>query len=143
MAWRECSFTGPNITGRAPPFSKLLRFALVSGSRLALDVGLFVLLMHFGLCAGHANFISASAAVTFVYFVSTKRVFEIYRGLPVSAFFLYWIYQVLAVTAASWAVDAIVGLGALPILAKVLILPVTFSANYLFLDFLTRTKTSA
>jgi hypothetical protein len=37
-------------------------------------------------------------------------------------------------------VDAIVALGVLPVLAKALILPITFSANYLFLDYLTRTR---
>jgi putative flippase GtrA len=122
------------------PITKLLRFALVSGTGLALDVGLFVLLVQYGLRAGYANFISASVAVTFVYFVSTKRVFEYAGRFLLPLFLVYVGYQTLAVSAASWAVDAIVALGILPVLAKGLILPVTFSANYLFLEFLTRTR---
>jgi putative flippase GtrA len=119
---------------------KLLSFALISQIGLALDVGLFVLLAHFGLRAGCANAVSASVAVTFVYFLSTKRVFEYAGRFLLSLFLLYAAYQAAAIVAASWAVDAIVGVGVLPVLAKGLILPVTFSANYLFLDFLTRTR---
>lgn len=122
------------------PIAKLLGFALISATGLALDVGLFVSLVHFGSRAGYANFISASAAVTLVYFLSTKRVFEYAGRFLLPLFLLYAAYQVLAIIAASWAVDAMVALGVLPVLAKGLILPVTFSANYLFLDFLTRTR---
>jgi len=125
---------------KGEPIPKLLRFSLISATGLALDVGLFVLLVHLGLRAGYANFISASVAVTFVYFVSTKSVFEYAGRFLIPLFLLYVAYQALAVTVASWAVDAIVALDVLPILAKGLILPVTFSANYLFLDFLTRTR---
>jgi putative flippase GtrA len=118
--------------------TKVWRFALVSGAGLAIDVGLFLGLTLAGVRAGYANFISASVAVTFVYFVSTKRVFD-YRGrFLVPLFALYLAYQAIAVLAASWAVDFIVLQGAPPLLSKLLILPITFATNYLFMDFLTR-----
>lgn len=120
--------------------SRLLRFALVSGTGLAIDVGLFLVLVDLGLRAGFANLISATVAVTFVYFVSTRRIFNYAGRFLLPLFLLYLSYQALAVSAASWAVDAIVALGVLPVLAKALILPITFSANYLFLDYLTRTR---
>jgi putative flippase GtrA len=120
--------------------TRLLRFALVSGTGLAIDVGLFLVLVHLGLRAGYANLISATVAVTFVYFVSTRNIFNYAGRFLLPLFLLYLGYQVVAVSAASWAVDLIVALGILPVLAKALILPITFSANYLFLDYLTRTR---
>jgi putative flippase GtrA len=121
--------------------SKVLAFALVSGVGLGLDFALFLMLVHAGLRAGYANFISASVAVTFVYFVSTKRVFEYQGRFLAYLFFLYLAYQVLGVAVSSWAVDAIIAtLGVAPAIAKGLILPLTFSANFLFMHFLTATK---
>jgi putative flippase GtrA len=121
--------------------SKVLGFALVSGVGLGLDFALFVLLVHVGLRPGHANFISASVAVTFVYFVSTKRVFRYQGRFLMQLFLLYLAYQVFGVTVASWAVDVIVVvIGLHPAIAKLLILPLTFSANFLFLHFLTAKK---
>lgn len=119
---------------------KIAKFALVSGIGLTLDVGLFLLLISTGLRAGYANFISASTAVTFVYWASTKRVFDYQGQFLLLLFIFYLAYQVIAVVVASWAVDVIVALGVGAIFAKGLTLPVTFTANYLFLDFLTRNR---
>jgi putative flippase GtrA len=121
-------------------FIRLLRFALISAIGLALDVGLFVALVHADLHVGHANLVSASVAVTFVYFLSTKRAFEYAGRFLLPLFLIFVAYQALAIMTASWAVGAIVAFGVLPVFAKGLILPVTFSANYLFLDFLTRSR---
>ena len=118
--------------------SRLMRFGVVSAAGLGLDVGLFLLLVHLGMRAGYANLISAAVAVTFVYIASTKRVFEYAGGFLAQLFVLYASYQILAVAAASWTVDFIVALGVEPVVSKGLILPVTFFANYLFLNFLTR-----
>ena len=41
---------------------------------------------------------------------------------------------------ASWIVDHIAQLGVLPMITKLLILPATFCANYVFMDFLTKRK---
>jgi putative flippase GtrA len=120
--------------------SKLARFALVSAIGLAIDVCLFLSLVNGGLRSGLANLLSAATAVTFVYFVSTRRIFDYEGRFLLQLFVFYAIYQVLAVVAASWAVDKLVGMGVIPLIAKSLILPVTFSANYVFMDFLTRTR---
>jgi putative flippase GtrA len=119
---------------------KVLGFALVSGVGLAIDVGLFLILLAVSLRAGYANMLSAAAAVTFVYFVSTRHVFAYNGRFLIHLFVVYAVYQLVAVTAASWAVDLIVRLGFSPVVAKVVILPVTFTANYVFMNFLTKTK---
>lgn len=119
---------------------RVFRFALVSGAGLGLDMSLFAGLVALGLRAGFANVVSAGAAVAFVYFTSTRRVFA-YRGQFLLQLFVVYVgYQVVAVSLASWAVDALVRFGTRPLLAKVMILPATFSANYLFMSFLTKPR---
>jgi putative flippase GtrA len=120
--------------------AKVVRFGVVSGVGLGLDVCIFLALSALNVRAGIANFVSASVAVTFVYFASTRKVFR-YQGQFLFRLFLaYLVYQVIAVALASGAVDGIAGLGALPIVAKLLILPVTFSSNYAFMAWLTKPR---
>lgn len=120
--------------------ARVFAFALVSGVGLALDFCLFLLLVEFGVRAGLANLISATAAVTFVYFASARRIFAYEGRFLLGLFLLYLGYQALAVSLASWAVDALVLAAVHPALAKAAILPLTFSANYLFMSFITRSR---
>jgi putative flippase GtrA len=128
------------ILNRNSELKKLGKFALISAAGLSIDVGLFLIFLTLSWRAGYANLLSAAVAVTFVYFVSTKHVFAYHGRFLIHLFFVYVVYQILAVTAASWVVDWIVRLGVLPLVSKILMLPVTFSANYIFMDLLTRTK---
>lgn len=121
--------------------ARALAFGLVSGIGLALDYGLFLLLVESGLRAGWANLISAGVAVTFVYFVSVRRIFAYQGRFLLGLFAAYVGYQVAAVAAASWAVDWLVASVRLaPVWAKAAILPFTFGANFLFMSWLTRTR---
>jgi GtrA-like protein len=123
-------------------FKRVLGFALVSGVGLGLDFAIFLLLVFAGLAPGYANLVSATAAVTFVYFVSTKQVFAYQGHFLFHLFVVYLVYQMLAVTVASWALASIVAAwGMAPAIAKLLILPATFSANYLFMSLLTARRT--
>jgi hypothetical protein len=118
---------------------RVLGFAAVSGAGLALDFGLFLSLVEFQQRPGLANLLSATAAVAFVYFVSVKRIFAYQGRFLLGLFFIYLAYQAVAVAAASGAVDWLVAVHAVaPAIAKVLILPLTFSANFLFMSWLTR-----
>lgn len=132
-------------TQTSPPTwpTRVVGFALVSGAGLAIDFGLFLTLVELlNVRPGPANFISAAAAVTLVYFVSARRVFD-YRGrflLPLFA--LYVVYQVLAVAIASFAVDWLAANIFAPAIAKLVILPLTFTANFLFMSAITRTRPS-
>lgn len=131
----------PNAT-LAELTTRIFRFGITSGVGLAIDVGIFIALTASQLPSGLANFISATCGVTFVYFASVRRIFS-YRGEKLFVLFVaYLAYQAAAVTGASWAV-AILAEIMLPILAKLLILPVTFSANFIFMHFLTRQRQRA
>jgi putative flippase GtrA len=123
------------------PFGLLIQaggFALISAIGLGLDLMLFFLLVSAGLAPGFANLISASAAVTFVYLTSTKRIFSHDGRVLEWRYLAYISYQASAVALASWAIDVIVSAWNIgPMIAKVGILPVTFSTNFLFMRLLT------
>lgn len=117
--------------------TKVLKFALVSGIGLFVDLVIFFILIGQGATPFTANLVSGACAVTFVYFCSVKRVFS-YQGKFLLALFLaYVVYQICGVTAASLAVDWLSRQVVRPEAAKFLILPVTFTANYLFMALLT------
>lgn len=118
----------------------VIGFGAVSGVGLALDVGLFLILIRAGLAPTIANLISATSAVTFVYFASVYRVFSYEGQFLLPLFGAYLGYQAAAVTAASLAVGYLSRQWMPPPLAKLAILPLTFSANFLFMAFLTRRR---
>lgn len=116
----------------------IIKFGIVSGVGLAIDFALFLLLISLGSAPFAANAISGTCAVTFVYFASVRRIFT-YRGdFVIGLFAAYLCYQAAGVTAASLAVAFLSKNYLDPALSKLVILPVTFSANYLFMSLLTR-----
>jgi putative flippase GtrA len=117
--------------------TKLVHFAGVSGTGLILDFCLFLALLSFRLPPFAANFASSCAAVTFVYFASLRRVFRYGGEFHASMFALYAAYQAFGIAAGSWVIQLLIGLGAPGAVAKLAIVPVTFSANYLFMSWLT------
>jgi putative flippase GtrA len=117
--------------------ARVFRFAIVSGAGLGLDLGLFIALTSFGAAAFGASCLSSAAAVSFVYAASVRRVFRYDGGFLASMFAAHSLYQLCGILLGSWAVSALVGAGVVPAAAKIAILPVTFSANYLFMCWLT------
>jgi putative flippase GtrA len=135
------------VKGNNPGFSAIWQlvtrvagFSILSAIGLAIDIAIFSLLVHFGLRPGYANLVSAGLAVTFVYFSSAKKVFQYHGRFLLPLFLVYLLYQVAAVLAASFAVDRLAIAGFKPIIAKLLILPVTFTANYISMSFLLRAR---
>lgn len=116
-------------------FNRVVRFGAISGGGLAIDTILFIVLLpQFGPFL--ANLISAALAVTFVYFASVRRIFEYQGRFMLALFLVYLLYQTVGVTASSAAV-AWLSTFLAPLLAKLLIIPVTFAMNFLFMTWLT------
>ncbi len=116
---------------------RILKFAGVSGAGLCLDYAIYTLLCTSGLDAGVANLVSAACGVTFVFVVSARRVFASSEHFLLSLFVAYALYQVAAISLASWAVHgATVLFHGRFLLGKTLVLPFSFSANYLFMSWL-------
>lgn len=108
-------------------------FAAVSGTGLAIDFAIYAALGGAGVARGWANFVSASVAVTFVYLVSGRRIFQASGRDLHRLFVAYVLFQAAAVPLASLAVDVATGvLDDRYLLGKALVLPFTFTANYVF-----------
>jgi putative flippase GtrA len=116
---------------------QLLRFAGVSGTGLAVDYGVYTALTMAGAPAALANLCSASCAVTLVYFISLRHVFQSRPTHRTRPFASYAGYQALAVPLASVAVGAAEGvLDGQYLLAKSVIVPFSFAANFIFMRWL-------
>ena len=122
--------------------NKVFRFAIVSGGGLAIDFCLFIVLIRCGLSATAANIVSASAATAFVYFMSVSRIFSYHSRFVFRLFAAYGIYQIIAILLASCIVGELARDISPPVLAKLAVLPVTFSANFLMMSWLTRRRTT-
>ena len=117
--------------------ARALRFGLVSGLGLALDVALFLTLVHARVGAFEANVVSSAAGLTFVYCASVRRIFRYDGRFIVPLFAAYVLYHVCGTLFVSWAISGVVRLGVAPAIPKIGILPATFTANYLFMSWLT------
>jgi putative flippase GtrA len=84
-----------------------------------------------------ANVVASAAGLTFVYFASVRRVFR-YEGQFLTAMFAtYAVYHLWGTLLVAWGVSELIAFGWHPAGAKILILPMTFAANYLFMSWLT------
>jgi hypothetical protein len=122
------------LSGR---FRAILLFTLTSGVGWLIDIGLFTWLTAIGLAPLSANLISAGTAVTYVFLVSTRRIFSHDHSYMVGKFLFYLAYQIAAVFLASLAIDVLYRIvGGHPLLAKVLVTPVTLYMNFIFMAYL-------
>lgn len=116
---------------------RIVRFAGVSGAGLLIDYAIYSVLCELGLAAGWANLISAATAVTFVFVVSARHIFEAPGEFRMRPFAIYAGYQVIAVSLASAAVGGMTTLlDGRYLLGKTAVLPFSFTANYLFMSWL-------
>src|SRR5207302_9180428 len=74
--------------------ARALRFGLVSGIGLALDIALFLTVIHAGVGAFAANILSSAAGLTFVYCASVRRIFRYDGRFIVPLFAAYVFYHV-------------------------------------------------
>ncbi|MFF7058859.1 MULTISPECIES: GtrA family protein [Achromobacter] len=114
----------------------LLKFGLISGLGWLIDFSIFVALGAAGFIPGVANGIAATVAVTFVYFSSLRPIFKYEGHYMMRKLMAYWLYQIVAVTLASLAVNFLATVGMHSIVAKIVVTPFTFLANYLFMKWL-------
>lgn len=126
-----------------PGWRRIGSFGVVSGIGWGLDFLVFTVLTELGSPVAAANLVSAGIAVSFVYLRSVRHVFRC-AGYRWGEFVIYAAYQVAAVAIASLAIAALAqALAIAPLLAKVLVTPMTFAANYLFMAALLARRTPA
>jgi len=120
--------------------NRIIGFALVSATGLLIDFVTFSALIGLQVSIYTANLCAGALAVTFVYFASVRRVFAYEGRFLFGLLGVYIVYQICGVTLASMAVHRLTGPHFPALAAKIAILPLTFSSNYLFMSFLTRQK---
>ena len=124
---------------------KLCAFLLFSGIGWIIDFGLYVFLTKaLSFPVAGANYLSSIPAITFVFFVSTRKTFQCRPdGLSKGKkYVIYVVYQLLLVTAVSFLaqwLDPLYG-AILPqfkelskLLAKITITPITMLCNFFVL----------
>ena len=119
---------------------RMFRYALVGGAGLVLDFTLFLALVHAGLGSFKSNIVSSGTTLTFVYFISVRQIFRYHGKFILPLFAAYLTYHFCGTLLVSWVIMRLVHLDIAPALAKIAILPATFTANYLFMSWLTRNR---
>lgn len=114
---------------------EFLRFAVGSALGLGIDLLGFQLLTLAGLTPGVANALSSSLSITVVYLVVTRYAFTVRTS--VSSYLLFFGWYAASIVTFSLLIEFVVSeTGWLPLLAKVLSVPLSFGLNYLFSRFL-------
>lgn len=129
---------------------KFIVFLLISGIGWICDFGTFSLLVgFFDVQVFWANFISSYVGVTFVWFVSLRRVFGGLGSSRGRYLYIYWFYQLLSILAYSkivsvcavylqlWILFEMLP-GQWSMLAKILVTPFNLVTNFVFMRYLVR-----
>lgn len=120
---------------------KIFGFGLVSLIGLMGDYVLFTVLIVAGMAAIGANLISATAAVLFVFIVSTRHIFANTGGHLVVKLTAYLLFQLAAITLFSALIDYLSeASGLFPLIVKIATTPFSFYLNFLFMGWLTERR---
>lgn len=124
---------------------RFLKFGAISGLGWLLDFTLLMVLVHAGVPAAIANFISASIAALSVFVISRHLVFERAKGAVARRLLGYFAYTLAMITLASLAIGPVIwligrtaeaaglepGRQILAALGKIAITPPLLIANFL------------
>lgn len=130
---------------------KAIKFVVVSGIGFIIDFILYnILVFVFHINVGVSNMISSLVGVTFVFFTSTKRIFETNTtniGLKYK-YLIYVVYQIVLILVASRVIILFKNLFVSSnielvakyanVLAKIFITPFTLTINYFVMKKLTK-----
>lgn len=127
---------------------KPLKFFGISGIGWLIDVCIYSILSYiFNISVGIANIVSSFVAVTFVFTVSTRKIFQNTKKLKLKyKYIIYLIYQIILIFLSSfviaWLKDIILGLSIewlvpyINILVKIIVTPFTMILNYIVMSIL-------
>ena len=128
-------------------FNQVIGFVAISGAGWIIDFSVYTVLTLVGVPAGIANFLSALPAITFVFFLATRKTFRRNPGgiSLVWKYVIYVLYQLVLLTGVSFLNQALFDLlrntfaqGTLlyqycALLTKVMITPITVFCNFIVL----------
>lgn len=125
---------------------QFIQFSLVSGIGWLLDLCIFLSLVHLGsFIPFFSNIMSSFIAITYVYFISIRKIFVSQTNDKLIGFFVYIAYQILSILAFSLLIQFIDNqLLNLPfrlivpteLTSKLIVTPFTLLTNYFFMKIL-------
>lgn len=129
---------------------QIMNFTLISGMGFILDFGIYLILTNFiKLPISYANMISAIPAITYVFFISTKKIFNQKKSnIDIKIkYIIYFVYQIILVTLVSLLAQLIyeylineltnlIIVNNLKIIIKLLITPLTMLCNFIVMKIL-------
>lgn len=133
-------------------FVQAVKFLIVSGTGWVLDFSVYLLLTNLlDFNVAYANMISCIPALSFVFAVSTRKIFHRRESkVPLMGkYFIYFFYQIVLVFCVSWLGQAIyqwffgtcfmqitIIASHLKLVCKLLITPITMIANFFVMKYL-------
>ncbi|MGN2337043.1 GtrA family protein [Clostridium cagae] len=131
---------------------QFLKFILISGTGWVIDFSIYyIITSKLGLYVGVANVISAIPAITFVFIVSTKKIFSNTSSkfsLP-QKYLIYFLYQIILISLISSLAQIIFNIVSittlmnelfiannLEMLVKIFITPITMTINFFIMKIL-------
>ena len=131
-------------------FIQIIKFTLISGMGFNLDFGVYLILTNLiKLPILYANMISAVPAITYVFFMSTKKVFNKKKSnIDITMkYVVYFIYQIILVYLVSSLAQLMydnsinvltkaIIINNLKIIIKLLITPITMTCNFFVMKIL-------
>ena len=111
---------------------------MISLKGLLLDVLFYSVCIYvFSLSIFIANIMSSFVAISFVYFQSTKNIFD--KESSINSFFIYLSYQIISINFYSYVISFMDETYIFnPLLSKILTIPFSFITNYLFMKILSK-----
>lgn len=127
--------------------TQFIKFLFVSGTGWIIDFGLYLLLTGiFGFQILYSNMLSSIPAITFVFIISTKKIFKKNKGgfSIKQKYIVYFIYQMVLILSISLlgeffyiiAIRNGINFSSLKITIKVMITPVTMILNFFVIKYL-------
>lgn len=112
------------------------KYFYVSLIGLSLDMIIYYILLYiFNITVFSANLTSSFFAISFVYVMSTKKIFD--KKGTVGSYLIFIVYHVISINIYSYLVFYIhYNYEFTPLISKVLIVPISFITNFIFMTFL-------
>lgn len=118
-------------------FRTIGHYAILAGLCWLLDLCIFLLLVHFTpMPVFWSNIISSIIAATTAYFLISQRIFKTSGGFRWYKWGIYVVFTLVMMFVWSGIIAALVAMGLWPVLAKIVVLPLSFYSNFLFMGWL-------
>ncbi|BBM44009.1 hypothetical protein JMUB4039_0101 [Leptotrichia trevisanii] len=128
-------------------FIQFIKFLFISGTGWVIDFGLYLILTGiFNLKILYSNILSSIPAITFVFIVSTKKIFkENKKGFSIKQkYIIYFLYQMILIFFISSlaqilyisAIKNNINFSSLKLIIKLLITPITMILNFFVIKYL-------